>query len=133
MNPEIWGPHGWKFLHAITLVYPDQPTEKEKKEYKDFFISVGNILPCYGCREHYQKTLKKFPLNDNALTSQETLVNWFVDLHNDVNKRLGKKEFNDEVESIFNSNQNNSRLYLIMGIIIFLFIIVGALIILSTN
>ena len=30
MDPLIWGPHAWFFLHSITLVYPDNPSEQEK-------------------------------------------------------------------------------------------------------
>lgn len=133
MNPEIWGSHGWKFLHAVTLVYPNKPSNREKKEYKEFFTTIGNVLPCYGCREHYQKNLKKFPLTDDILSSQKTLVKWLIDLHNDVNKRLGKKVFTGEVESIFNETQTNSVTSLLVGIIAFLLIIIGVLIILSAN
>ena len=32
MGPDIWGPHGWKFLHFVTLGYPEKPTENEKKK-----------------------------------------------------------------------------------------------------
>ena len=34
MLPEIWGKHGWNFLHLITMGYPDNPTEDEKRQYR---------------------------------------------------------------------------------------------------
>ena len=39
MDPKIWGPPGWLFLHTITFNYPTNPTEEDKKYYKNFFYS----------------------------------------------------------------------------------------------
>ena len=30
MNPSEWGSQVWTFLHAITFVYPENPSEAEK-------------------------------------------------------------------------------------------------------
>ena len=30
-GPNVWGPHGWKFIHYITLGYPRKPTNKIKQ------------------------------------------------------------------------------------------------------
>jgi hypothetical protein len=45
MDPEFWGPSAWKFLHSITMSYPSEPTDKEKKVYKKFFEILGLVLP----------------------------------------------------------------------------------------
>ena len=37
MEPEIWGPNAWTFLHTITLNYPENPSEDDKQNHKDFF------------------------------------------------------------------------------------------------
>ena len=29
-GPDVWGPHGWKFIHYVTLGYPDKPTKEDK-------------------------------------------------------------------------------------------------------
>ena len=31
MNPKFWGPHAWIFLHSITLNYPKEPSDEDKK------------------------------------------------------------------------------------------------------
>jgi hypothetical protein len=31
INPNIWGTHGWTFMHYITLAYPENPSEEDKK------------------------------------------------------------------------------------------------------
>ena len=92
MDPLIWGPHAWFFLHSITLVYPDNPTEQEKKNYFDFFKTLGNILPCMICRENYKNHFLKHPLG-KALHSKKDFQNWLVTIHNEVNKIHKKEKF----------------------------------------
>lgn len=89
--PNRWGPYAWVFLHSITLTYPDDPTEEEKQEYKNFFVSLQYILPCRKCRQNYQANLEKHRLDDHALKNKKNLTNWLIDIHNCVNKDTGKK------------------------------------------
>ena len=37
IKPNIWGPHGWKFLHYVSLGYPENPTPEDKINYKNFY------------------------------------------------------------------------------------------------
>ena len=37
LGPSIWGPHLWKALHMISLGYPNEPNEEQKKNYRTFF------------------------------------------------------------------------------------------------
>ena len=88
---KIWGEPGWTFCHSVTFGYPVEPSEKKKKDYKDFFVSLGNVLPCRWCRESYQEfitTKGKTELNDNVLRNRDTLTEWFYDIHNAVNDKL---------------------------------------------
>ena len=94
MDPEIWGPHAWVFLHSITITYPENPTEQDKINYKNFFNSLHNVLPCPGCAYHYQLHLKKHPLNNNILSNKKKLIIWLITIHNEVNKINNKKEIN---------------------------------------
>ena len=34
MDPKIWGPPGWLFLHTLTFNYPNNPTKEEKETTK---------------------------------------------------------------------------------------------------
>ena len=36
MDPKIWGPSTWLFLHTITLNYPNNPTQQDIDNYKKF-------------------------------------------------------------------------------------------------
>ena len=51
MDPNIWGPSGWLFLHTITLMYPENPNPIEQKQYYDLFHSLQYTLPCPSCRD----------------------------------------------------------------------------------
>ena len=32
-GPDKWGPHGWKFIHYVTLGYPHKPSKSDKLKY----------------------------------------------------------------------------------------------------
>lgn len=95
IKPKIWGPHGWKFLHYVSLGYPNNPSEEDKRNYKNFYTSLQHILPCAKCANNYSHNLKKYPI-DNHLGSRDTLVRWVIDIHNQVNNELNKKEYTYE-------------------------------------
>jgi len=90
MNQNIWGPHLWFSLHTISFNYPLKPTIEDKKQYKDFFIALKNVIPCSICKKNYIRHLNELSI-DNALDSRKKLVHWMIDLHNMVNGETGKK------------------------------------------
>lgn len=92
MDSEIWGPHGWFFLHTITFTYPDNPTPAEKAQYYNFFINLQYVLPCEICKRNYPGHLKERPLDDDALQNKKSLTKWLVDIHNLTNRDLKKPQ-----------------------------------------
>ena len=87
--PEVWGPHGWQFIHYVALGYPEQPTEKDKVAYKTFFESLQNVLPCQSCATHYRENLRKLPISTH-LKDRESIMRWTIDIHNEVNISKGR-------------------------------------------
>ena len=139
MNPSVWGPKLWFSLHSITLNYPKKPTFKEQQKYNNFFVSLQYILPCDNCAGNYKKHLDKFPITEN-LGCRKDIVLWLINIHNEVNKTLGKPEMKPSValkliskeyktcelkNSIINRVKQNSYLYIfiIMGVIGGIFLI----------
>lgn len=89
MEPQLWGPHLWKSIHYICLGYPNQPTIQDKINYKNFFTTIGPIIPCLKCSNNYQRHLDELPI-DPYLNDKQSLFKWSVLLHNIVNIELHK-------------------------------------------
>lgn len=90
MEPDIWGPSFWFSLHNITFNYPFQPTDEEKSDVKNFFQLLNTVLPCKICRVHYMKHIYNYPI-EPSLNCRADLIKWLIDIHNVVNKMLGKQ------------------------------------------
>ena len=115
MNPENWGPSAWIFLHTITFNYPENPNSHHKQQAITFFNSLGEMLPCKKCQEHYQEYLNNHPVKYHVNT-RVTLVKWLIDVHNNVNSLLGKKRLSyKEALKIYNLKANKNKGY--VGII----------------
>lgn len=91
MLTSVWGPGLWFFLHTISFNYPIKPTAEQKKQYKNFILQLKYILPCRYCRENLKKNLKTLPLRERDLKDRESFSRWVYNLHELVNKMLGKK------------------------------------------
>lgn len=114
IEPNLWGPSAWKFIHYTALAYPMEPTDKQKKEYFTFFHNLQNTLPCKKCSQNYMLNLQEIPL-ENALDNNDSLFKWTIDMHNEVNKELGKKIYSyEEIYREFYNHQNNSQYETIM-------------------
>ena len=133
MHPEFWGPSGWKFLHSVTFQYPIKPTVNDKAHYKEFFNSLKHTLPCEKCAHHYTSHLRKFPI-DSALETREKLVRWLINVHNEVNKTLGKREYfyeevidiyKDEMDGILGRVSITNTLLLIITLVFLYLLITG--------
>lgn len=136
INPNLWGPSGWKFLHYITLSYPDYPDKTIKETFKNFFINLYKILPCEKCRLNYIDHLKIYPINDNVLKDKESIVKWLINMHNLVNIINNKKEysyidFQNEYE--MNKNSYNSNQYFVIIFLTILFILLIIIFIKNIN
>ena len=91
MDPAIWGPHLWFFLHSMSFCYAENrlsPTKTEKKDMYIFLKSLRTVLPCTVCKENYSNYFNLYP---PRLNSRKELFEWLVDLHNHVNTEVSKK------------------------------------------
>jgi hypothetical protein len=111
-GPDIWGPHGWKFIHYITLGYPNNPTKYDKEKYYNFFMSLAEVIPCNICANHFKENLKKTPLDNDALKDKDSLMTWGINMHNHVNAKNGKKIFpiKEAIKAIIDSDDTHLKL-----------------------
>jgi len=99
--PSVWGPFFWHTIHIVALGYPKNPTYTDKKCAKEFYESLAFLLPCSICREHYKGYLQEKPIA-TFLDSRTDLIKWTIQIHNKVNKMLGKPEWTlEEVLSYY--------------------------------
>ena len=84
----FWGPHYWFILHSAAAAY--NPKRSGAREgFKELVNSYLKILPCEECKVHLRGNLKKLPL-DPYLQSADQLFLWTYNLHDLVNRQLGK-------------------------------------------
>lgn len=91
MLTTVWGPSMWHFLHTMSFNYPVEPTEDQKQHYMDFILNLRNVLPCKYCRMNLTNNLATRPLKMCHMESRDTFSRFIYDLHETVNKLLGKK------------------------------------------
>ena len=130
MNPKIWGPGAWLFIHSIAMGYPDNPSKDEQIAIQQFLNSLKYILPCKSCSTLYKKDLpiieKIISLKD-ASQNKKNLIKWVNLMHNQVNKNINKKTYSDyEYETYYNNlyNKNETNKYFVVLIILFILCII---------
>lgn len=91
MLTTVWGPSMWHYLHTMSFNYPVKPTTSDKKHYKNFILSMQNVLPCRHCRENLTRNFKVHPIRMCDMKNRESFSRYVYKLHEVVNKMLGKK------------------------------------------
>ena len=88
---SVWGPAQWHMLHTISFNYPVEPTAEQKKQYRDYMLSLQNVLPCGACRKNLKTNFKHLPLTMRSMKNRDTFSRYVYNLHELVNKMLHKK------------------------------------------
>lgn len=91
MLTTVWGPPMWHYLHTMSFNYPVNPSNKDKKYYKEFILNLKNVLPCGKCRENLKRNLKTLPITNRVMKNRHTFSKYVFDLHELINKMLNKK------------------------------------------
>ena len=91
MLTAVWGPSQWHFLHTMSFNYPVHPTMADKQNYRNYVLSLRDVLPCGKCRKNLRKNLAKLPLLMTHMASRDSFSRYIYALHEVVNKMLHKK------------------------------------------
>ena len=92
IDPIYPGPPCWVSMHLFTLGMSEIPTQEERDAFTNYLNVLKVLFPCINCREHLKSNLAKFPLDEKRMKTRMDYFRYTVDLHNVVNKMLGKKE-----------------------------------------
>ena len=70
--------------------FPDTPTADESQALKSYVHLFARLYPCGDCARHFQQLLVKYPPQAG---SRNSAAGWACFVHNEVNRRLKKPQF----------------------------------------
>ena len=113
-NPKICGPPYWFTLHISAAYYPYVANDIVKEKIKNKILAIPYDLPCPDCRTHALAFIEEQRENlDKIVYGRHSLGKFYVDLHNYVNRRYGKKEW--VYEEAYKMYSGNSQLTYLSG------------------
>ena len=132
MDPTVWGPSYWFFLHNVAFNYPTHPTTIQKKIHYRLIHNFHEFLPSKSIATTFVKMLEKYPVTP-YLDTQKDFIKWMHFIHNKINIRLDKptitlQEHYDQYHEAYEPKPTRLKRFLkerynvIYGIIILLFI-----------
>ncbi len=105
LDPSVWGPHYWFFLHTIAMTYPLYPNSITKKKYYDFIQNLPLFIPVEDISSKFTRMLNRYPISP-YLDNRESLVTWMHFVHNKINEELEKptitlEQFKQDYENAY--------------------------------
>jgi hypothetical protein len=91
LDPKVWGPHYWFFLHTLAMTYPHHPNTVTKKKYYEFIQNLPLFLPVEEISSDFSKLIEKYPITP-YLDNRDSFVRWMHFIHNKINERLEKPQ-----------------------------------------
>lgn len=115
LEPKIWGPHYWFFLHTIAMTYPHHPNAVTKKKYYEFIQNLPLFIPVDNISSEFSVLLDKYPVV-SYLDNRESFVRWMHFIHNKINQKLEKpqislNEFYIQYYEEYKSNEDKKDEY----------------------
>ena len=120
---KFWTDSTWQLIHMYCFL------GKKQKEVIDMLYSLAKALPCSRCSHHMINYLNRFPPHQAS-----NLFQWSVDFHNDVNKRIEKKELSyQEAKSVYLDQINlntgcfykppSNKRFIILSVVLFVILL----------
>jgi hypothetical protein len=130
MDPTVWGPHYWMFLHTVAAHYPKHPNAIVKKIHYRLLYNFHEFIPHRAIANNFSELLQLYPATP-YLDSRKKFVEWVNFIHNKVNESIGKPkvsvaEHDEAMRDLYQSKskrwkrfaKNNARI--ISGVFILL-------------
>ena len=89
LDPNVWGPHYWFFLHTLAISYPHHPNAITKKKYYELIQNLPLFIPIESIGNDFIKLLDEYPVTA-YLDNRESLIKWMHFIHNKINEKLEK-------------------------------------------
>ena len=91
LDPKIWGPHYWFFLHTVAMTYPHHPNAITKKKYYEFIQNLPIFIPVEEISKEMEKMIDLYPITP-YLDNRDSFVRWTHFIHNKINEKLEKPQ-----------------------------------------
>ena len=91
LDPKVWGPHYWFFLHTISMSYPVRPNAVTKKKYYEFIQNFPLFIPVEHISGEFSKLIDKYPVTP-YLDNRDSFIRWMHFIHNKINQKLEKPQ-----------------------------------------
>lgn len=130
LDPKVWGPHYWFFLHTVAMTYPHHPSTITKKKYYEFIQNLPLFLPVEEISGEFSKLIDKYPINP-YLDNRDSFVRWVHFIHNKINEKLEKPtiSLNDFFLKYYNeyktTDEKTIQFYKLRNKIIYFLLIIG--------
>ncbi|KAJ5614444.1 FAD dependent sulfhydryl oxidase Erv1 [Penicillium herquei] len=91
---EELGRSTWTLLHTMAATYPEKADIQQQNDMQGFLKFFSRLYPCWVCADDF-KTWMAHPSGRNQpkLSGRKEFGWWMCEAHNEVNRKLGKKEF----------------------------------------
>jgi hypothetical protein len=108
-SPEINGPPFWFTLHNGAAHLPKNISPISMHRIRGFIDGIPEMQPCLACSEHARTYIEKNKSKIEQMSTGDEVFAFFVDFHNFVNKRLGKKLVSvQEAKAMYSGGENVS-------------------------
>lgn len=79
----------WATIHYVCMGDNGNIDSAKQHALRQWIQALPAVIPCYKCSLHLKENLENYPV-DQHLGNHAELFKWSVDLHNLVNRQLGK-------------------------------------------
>ena len=110
LDPKIWGPHYWFFLHTVAMTYPHHPNAVTKKKYYEFIQNLPLFIPVEQISKELEKFIDLYPITP-YLDNRDSFVRWMHFVHNKINEKLEKPQItlNDFFVQYYNEYKSQNE------------------------
>lgn len=88
----------------VAAGFPITRASLRRQAYMDYYENIGHVLPCRKCRRHYLAMVRQMKKNQtytNQFETRRTVQKMVFDIHNKINKRLGKPQASQAVLDVY--------------------------------
>ncbi|TGZ84795.1 hypothetical protein EX30DRAFT_313562 [Ascodesmis nigricans] len=91
---EALGRGTWTLLHSLAATYPPSASVAEQNQMGTFMRIFARVYPCWYCAKDFQGWMDRDENKlERYLGGRREFGDWMCRAHNEVNKKLGKDEF----------------------------------------